>query len=255
MMTSVSSIGLQELKMAGIETFGWTFAKLDSIVDWLNGNSSLISALATVVIAWLTLDLARENRKLRKAGQTPQVIAYIVPHPDGNGGVNIVFANVGLGLAKDVVFEIECDEADFQAHHVLMRTLAGSAPISAIPSGEKIVALFGIGFELFGNLGDEPIAPLKPFVVKINFSDIDGVRSSTISNIDITQFAGLGGMTNRPALREIETTLKSMDKRFEVLASASKKFVNFVDATSMADSVRQIRKGDIIGATQEDKTK
>ena len=210
--------------------------------------ATVVSALATAAIAVLTILLVCENRKLRKAAKEPQVVAYLVPHPDGNGGVNIVFANVGLGLAKNVLFSIKCDEADFQAHHVLMKTLKGHAPINAIPSGEKIVALFGIGFELFGNLGGEPIARLKPFVVEINFTSIDGVKGSTTSNIDISQFTGLVGMMNKPALRGIETTLKSMDKRFEVLASASRKFVSFVDATSMEDSIRQNRKGDTPGA-------
>jgi hypothetical protein len=213
-------------------------------LEWVNGNASLISALATVAIAWLTFSLAGENRKLRKAGQTPQVVAYLIPHPDGNGAVNIVFANIGLGLAKEVVFNIICDEDDFNAHRVVMKTFKGSAPINVIPSGEKIVALFGIGFELFGNIANSPIKPLKPFTVRIEFADLNGRKISTISEIDIRQFDGLAGLMNKPALREIETTLKSMDKRFEVLARASKSFVNFVDSTSMGDQFRQVRKGD-----------
>lgn len=217
---------------------------IKDLFEWVNGNASLVSALATVAIAWLTFELARENRKLRKAGQEPQVVSYLVPHPDGNGAINIVFANIGLGLAKDVVFDIACDEADFKAHGVLIRTLRGSAPINVLPSGEKIVSLFGIGFELFGNVGDDPIDPLKPFSVRTHFSDLDGRRRSTVFDIDIRQFEGLTGL-NKPALREIEGTLKSMDKRFEILARASKSFVDFVDATSMADSVRQVQKGGV----------
>jgi hypothetical protein len=212
--------------------------------EWMNGNASLVSAMATVAIAWLTFELARENRKLRKAGQEPQVVSYLIPHPDGNGAINIVFANIGLGVAKDMVFDIACDEADFKAHNVLMRTFRGGAPISVLPSGEKIVALFGIGFELYGSTGDDPIGPLKPFAVRTDFSDLDGRKRSTVSNIDIRQFDGLAGLMNKPVLREIEGTLKSMDKRFEVLARASKRFVNLVDETSMEDRVRRIRNGD-----------
>ncbi len=219
---------------------GW----LLTAFNWVNGNAALVSALATVVIAWLTRELAQENRKLRKAGQEPQVVAYLVPHPDGNGAINIVFANIGLGLAKDVVFNILGDEEDFKAHRVLMKALSGAAPINVIPSGEKIVALFGVGFELFGNIGENPIEPLKPFKVRMDFTDIEGKRRSTISDIDIRQFSGLTGLMNKPALREIEGALKSMDKRFDIIARAAKKFITHVDTSSMEDQVRQFRKGD-----------
>lgn len=206
--------------------------------------ATVVSACATTVIAVLTILLVSENRKLRKAGKEPNVIAYLVPHEDGNGAVNIVFANVGMGLARDVAFRIDCDEEDFDSHHVLISARNSAAPINTLPAGEKIVAIFGIGFELFGNAYKKQIGPLKPFDVKIDFSDIDGAHRSTTTTIDIRQFEGLAGMMNKPALREIQKTLESMDKRFEVLAKASNKFVQFADVTSLGDQVRQVRKSD-----------
>lgn len=211
--------------------------------DWVV-LATVISACATVAIAVLTIFLVFENRKLRNAGKEPRVIAYLIPHPDGNGAVNMVFANVGMGLATDVSFSFECDSKDFDAHHVLMTAQNSAAPINALPAGEKIVALFGIGFELFGNVGQRQIGSLKPFKVKIEFRDIDGAQGSTSSSIDIRQFEGLAGMTNKPALLKIHDILKSMDKRFEVLAKASNKFVKFVDATSLEEQVRQLRRTD-----------
>ena len=206
--------------------------------------ATVVSACATAAIAILTIFLVIENRKLRQAGKEPQVIAYLAPHPDGNGAINIVFENVGLGLAKNVAFSIECDEADFEAHHVLIQTHNGKAPINALPAGEKIVAIFGVGFELFGNLHNNKLEPLKPFSVRFDFTDLDGRKGSTTTTIDIRQFDGLLGMMNKPALREIQDTLKSMDQRFDVLAAASKKFVEFVDVTSVSHQVRQVRKSD-----------
>lgn len=215
---------------------------------------TVVSACATAVIAILTILLVCENRKLRQAGKEPQVIAYLAPHPDGNGAINIVFANVGLGLAKNIVFSLECDAADFEAHHVLLQKQKGTAPINALPPGEKIVAIFGLGFELFGNLHETKIGPLKSFEVRLDFTDIDGRKRRTGTTIDIRQFEGLLGMMNRPASREIEDTLKSMDKKFDVLAKASSKFVHFVDSTSMADSVRQVRKGGEVSLRAGDTT-
>lgn len=211
--------------------------------DWV-ALATVVSACATVAIAVLTIFLVCENRKLRKAGKEPRVIAYLVPHPDGNGAVNIVFANVGIGLATDVTFSIDCDVEDFDAHLVRMTARDSAAPINALPAGERIVVLFGIGFELFGNVGKKQIGPLGPFDVKIDFKGIDGTRGSTCSSIDIRQFEGLPGMTNKPALLKIHDKLESIDKRFEVLAKASNKFVKFVDVTSLEDQVRQVRRSD-----------
>jgi len=211
--------------------------------DWVV-FATVVSACATVAIAVLTIFLVSENRKLRNAGKEPRVIAYLIPHPDGNGAVNMVFANVGVGLATNVTFSFECDAEDFGAHHVLLTARNSAAPINALPAGEKIVAIFGIGFELFGNVGQTQIGPLKPFSVKIEFIDIDGARGSTSTTIDIRQFEGLPGMTNKPTLLKIQDALESMDKRFEVLAKAANKFVKFVDATSLEDQFRQGRKTD-----------
>ncbi len=211
--------------------------------DWIV-LATVISACATVAIAVLTVFLVSENRKLRNVGKEPRVIAYLIPHPDGNGAVNMAFANVGMGLATDVSFSFDCDAEDFNSHHVLMTAHDSAAPIDALPAGERIVVLFGIGFELFGNVGQKQIGPLKPFNVKIDFSNIDGAQGSTSSSIDIRQFEGLPGMTNKPALLKIHDTLKSMDKRFEVLAKASNKFVKFVDVSSLENQAREARRSD-----------
>ena len=53
------------------------------VIDWLNANAGLVTAIATAIIAvsagitvWLTRNLARENRLLREAGTEPKVVAY-----------------------------------------------------------------------------------------------------------------------------------------------------------------------------------
>jgi hypothetical protein len=89
-------------------------------IIFLNSNSGLITAIATIAIALLTRTLARENRILRQAGTEPEVIAYLIPHPSGHGGINFVIENVGMGLAKDISFSFEHDEEDFENHNVLL---------------------------------------------------------------------------------------------------------------------------------------
>ena len=213
--------------------------------DWMvDDGSALLTALATVAIAILTFQLANENRRLREAGTEPKVVAYISPHPDGNGGVNIVFANVGSGPALDFSFKFQCDWDDFKRHRVLVKDDAGRTAINVLPQGEKITAIFGVGFVLFGKVDNEQIEPLKKFQVELSYSDLNGKKRSNRSEIDIQQFAGLAGMSNRPALREIEATLKKIERRFGVVANASEKFVRFVDSTKLSDQYTRIEKGD-----------
>ena len=78
--------------------------------------ANYITASATVAIAGLTFFLWYENRTLRKAGSSPELVAYLSPHPDGHGGIEFVLANVGRGPAFDVTFDLICDEEDFKAH-------------------------------------------------------------------------------------------------------------------------------------------
>lgn len=221
----------------------WAIQYISDISQWLNDSASLVSALATVAIAVLTFQLASENRKLRRAGQEPQVVAYLSTHPDGNGAVNIVFANIGTGPAKNVRFKFDVDEEDFKNHRVKITNEEGRAAVNVIPQGEKISVLFGIGFELFGKVGNEPIDPLKPFKVEIEYCGIDGKKRRMVSEINIGQFLGLAGLTNKPAIREIEKALKNIDKRFDIIAKASHKFVEFVDTTELKDSHRQYKPG------------
>ena len=59
---------------------------MNEVVAWLSASSPAITAAATlvptattIVYAWLTGILALENRRLRRAGTEPLVIAYLFP--------------------------------------------------------------------------------------------------------------------------------------------------------------------------------
>lgn len=81
------------------------------MLDWIAQNANAVTAIATAVIAAFTMltavltrVLMAENRRLRKAGTEPEVTAYLIPHPDGNGAINFVLANIGQGPARNVTF-------------------------------------------------------------------------------------------------------------------------------------------------------
>lgn len=158
-------------------------------ISFSNENSGLITAIATIAIALLTRTLAHENRLLRQAGTEPEVIAYLIPHPSGHGGINFVIENVGMGLARNISFSLEYDEQDFQSHNVLLTNDENRGSIAFLPAKEKIVCLFGISFELAGSQCNNQW--LKPFTVKIKFSDVANKQHEKSCKIDLAQYKGL----------------------------------------------------------------
>lgn len=211
---------------------------IQDIFRYINEFSDAITAMTTVVVAALTWVLANDNRTLRKAGTEPEVISYLAPHPDGNGGVNFVLANVGQGPAFAVKFELICDEEDFGRHDVHLVNDPKRTALTVLPQGEKIGSLFGIGYVLFGNDNGGSRIPLQPFEVKISYKGIRGQRHQSLHKIDITQFAGLAGLLAKPAERDIADTLKKIERHLAKLARESTQIADLLDSTTLSDSYR-----------------
>lgn len=189
------------------------------MLDWIAQNANAVTAIATAVIAAFTMmtavltwALMTENRRLRKAGTEPKVTAYLTPHPDGNGAINFVLANIGQGSARNVKFSFECDEADFVRHDVWLANDSNRACASVLPQGEKITALFGRSYDLAGSCKDGNGIILKPFIVNINYYDLSGKKRSTIQTLDVSQFLGLKGLFAKPPAREIADALNKIEK-------------------------------------------
>lgn len=206
--------------------------------------ANYITAFATAVIACLTLFLLFENRTLRKAGSSPELVAYLSPHPDGHGGIEFVLANVGRGPAFDVTFDLICDDEDFKAHDVMVVNDPERMPITVIPQDVQQRALFGISYVLYGNANGKDIGPLKPFKVRISYSDIFGRKQPPRERtIDIRQFAGLPGVLAKSNAYKMAQSLESIEKHLGTISKQAAKFSAFVDVTELKDSYVQKRKG------------
>lgn len=216
---------------------------MENILDLLDRYAGLMSALSTLCIAILTAFLWFENRALRKAGQSPDVVAYILPHPDGSGAVEFILANVGRGPAFDVTFEFACDDEDFLAHDVMLENDKDRMPLSVIPQGEKVKSLFGIGFKLYGKSSGRDIGPLKPFMVYINYKDTLGCNHQSKRVVDIKQFAGLRGILAKSPSAKSAETLDKMEKHLQAISRQAAHYVSLVDLTEIADQQRRKTKG------------
>lgn len=209
----------------------------------INSYANLITAAATAVLAVLTGVLWHENRSLRKAGASPEVVAYLLPHPDGHGGVHFVLANVGRGPAFNVTFDLDYDEEDFESHRVMLINDPQRSPISVLPQEEKIRSLIGISFQLYGIIDQNDIGPLKPFNVTTTFYDVFGRKMIRERVLDIRQFAGLAGVLEKSNERKISEALEKVEKHLASIAKQSSRFSAFVDVTEIGDARLQKTKG------------
>lgn len=186
----------------------WGFLKTSEGASLITALSSVVLTVTTVVYAWLTAILAKENRLLRKAGTEPQVVAYLSIHPQITGPLNFTLANVGQGPAFDVHFRVVSGgEEEFQKRQIRLAQL--SVPLTVIPQGERYQTLFGLGWDLLA-------APrLPPFVVEVTYRDLKKRRHCERHTIDVAQFEGLTRVSNdseRDVLNEIKTIAGELRK-------------------------------------------
>lgn len=216
-----------------------------NILDGFAEYAPLIGAASTAAIAVLTVFLWFENRTLRRAGSSPEVVAYLKPHTDGSGAIEFVMANVGKGPAFGIEYSLVCDESDFESHRVMIRNEPGRMPISVLPQDEVMKSLFGISFELFGDVGREDIGPLQPFKVAISYKDIAGRRFQRERAFDVKQFEGLRGVLAKSNERRIASATEKIEKHLSVISQQSQRFAAFVDTTELRDKfVKKTRGGE-----------
>ncbi|TIW46190.1 MAG: hypothetical protein E5V71_05045, partial [Mesorhizobium sp.] len=116
----------------------YLLSSLQYLAQLFDTYANLIGAASTFAIALLTVFLWAENRRMRKAGAAPEVVAYLTPHPDGHGGIQFVLANVGRGPAYGLTFEFIYDEKDFASHAVMLVNDKERTPLTVLPQDEKL---------------------------------------------------------------------------------------------------------------------
>ncbi len=161
------------------------------MIAWLNANSAAVTAIATVVLtattivyAWLTGVLALENRRLRKAGTEPKVIAYLFPDARHVNILHLVVANVGKGTAKNVSIEFEADADDFASHGIEHRPRVRRPLVSFLPQDERLFHFFGNALDMF------KAGPPKDFVVHVRYEDMNGRSRSGSYKASVADLEG-----------------------------------------------------------------
>ena len=112
-------------------------------MDWLNSNAGAVAGIATGVIALmaiitaiLTYQLAKENRLLRKAETTPEVLAYLKLGEPPGSPYDLVVGNFGKEPALKVGLKIQDYGVEVEAHQ-----------IEILPQGIQIAEGFGVNYD------------------------------------------------------------------------------------------------------------
>ncbi|MFP4386913.1 MAG: hypothetical protein ACLFP8_07630 [Alphaproteobacteria bacterium] len=206
-------------------------------LSFLDAYDGLITSIATGFIAYLTYHLVQENRILRQVGTEPEVIAYLIPHPKGHGGINFIIENIGLGVAKNLSFSLECDQDDFASHNVLLNNDPARTQFAFLPAKEKISALFGVSFELAGsNCNGEW---LKPFDVILEYQDIKNRKHKKKYTLDLSCYRGLkGGTLDEPTIETISKSLANIDKNFQSLLSTYRSGISKKESSNSKEETK-----------------
>ena len=168
------------------------------MLNWLNSNATIVSALAsavgaftalvvmslTIVTVRLNRGLARENRELRKAEGDPRVVGYARINPRVFGAIEFVIANIGKGPAKNISYRVISDEQILKDKG--LQLLPRNVPFTFLPAGESLGASLGFGWDLY----EKP--RLDRFDVEITFENLKSEQQTARYTVDVAQFDGMG---------------------------------------------------------------
>jgi hypothetical protein len=181
----------------------WIIAHKDH-VTLLSGG---IQAVTAAIVAFLTIFLWQENKRLRKAGTEPEVVAYLIPDKRHLHVLMLIVTNVGRGAARNVSLEFLGDMSDLRRKGAMLPTGARLPILPVLPQDERYSRNFGNSLDFF-----EGGAPAD-FTIRVHFEDDRGRKHKTECRCSIADFEGLSRTV--PAEHEAAEALKQIATLFQ----------------------------------------
>lgn len=163
--------------------------------------ATIVLAAATVILARHTKILAKETSASRKDAQTPLVTVDLLPGKHVGWMMYLVVSNVGRGAAFSVRFQLDADEADFEAHSAELPELR-ETPLNCLSPGASFQSSVGAFAQLVDRAGGNK-NPLKPFIVFVDYYDSVGESYSVRYEVDICMY------------RKVSFEHQSVDKKLQ----------------------------------------
>ena len=185
-----------------------------SFLEFLNHNSGaftvIFSALLTIVTAiyvFLSWKLVKETKKMREEQIKPKVLIRLQPNEIWPNFFYLIIENTGLGVAKDIKFEIERDFELFKGSFL--------SDLGMVKNGIKyLVPRQKLQF-FFTDIRDD-FAEKKNTVIPIRifYQDNFGNKYSEFFLIDFSPYIGLSWI-GRPPIYNISKHLENINKEIE----------------------------------------
>ena len=208
----------------GLVTFG-----KDTLSAW-------VSALATVVIASLTIVLAIETWKLRgiqlkqieqirKDSIRPSVSLYLKSSPVSFNIIDIHIANDGAGTAQNIKFKFTNKSKDAQEvydhlQEEFSKLVILSDGISSLGAGEKRTSFLFSFLEISKKFGDKLFEYFAE--IDIEFQDMEGKPYTSKSHFKFMEYKGISNFGKDP-VHKISSSLEEIQKAITNFSNGSKK--------------------------------
>jgi homoaconitase/3-isopropylmalate dehydratase large subunit len=162
--------------------------------QFLNQNSGAITAIFSIVVgastvayAYLTGKLVSETRKMREAQTEPEISIIIEPRELDMNWIDIIIENTGLGIAKDITFQVEPDFEYMKDRFLSQKGFIKNGVKSLPPKGKRKYFLTGMG------TGKEFEKKIKTsFLIKVSYQNSTRTKSYKQEYaIDFSELEGL----------------------------------------------------------------
>lgn len=203
------------------------------------GNDTLsawVAAIATVVIALLTIFLAIETWKLRSVQVTqieqirkdsikPSVSLYLKSSPVSFNIIDIHITNDGAGTAQNIKFKFtnkskEAQEVYDHLQEQFSKLVILSDGISSLGAGEKRTSFLFSFFEISEIFGDKLFEYFAE--IDIEFQDIEGKTYTSKAHFKFMEYKGISNFEEDP-VHKISSSLEKIQKVITNFSNGSKK--------------------------------
>ena len=138
-----------------------------STIDVINAGSTIVVAVATLVLACLTGSYARSTRQILDTYDKPEVLIYLFPSESNAHCINLCIQNIGTGFASDIILS---GDLSFESPFNLLRRNYYS------PQGTRLEEI-----SIFRN-GIDYLPPGRKIEMSLFYTDrIDDLSTDTLS--------------------------------------------------------------------------
>lgn len=198
--------------------------------------SSWVSAFATVIIAFLTIVLAKETwglrliqlsqiEQIRKDSLKPSVSLFLKSSPEGFNFIDIHVSNNGPGTAQNVEFKfINRSKDTVEVYEHLLNDLNRLAilekGISSLSANEQRSSYLFSFIDFHNKFKEKALECV--IEVEITFEDIEGSKYLSKSFFNFNEYKGISSLGGDP-LREIASNIEKIQKDIGHFATGFRK--------------------------------